>query len=209
MCPLCRVAHKSDREYIWQFYDERGNDGAVLDEVGHAYGLCAEHIEMLRRIDVEQMKSSLSISITFAETFSRILDQLEALTPDSEFEPAKCPACAERDQRLRKNAEYLLDELATSQGAREEFEASPGLCFRHFKLAWEVAPARPDRQLVLEVQRRATASLLGELREHVRKHDHKFRDEPKGPERDSWRRAIYLTAGWPTPTESAAEPEGN
>jgi hypothetical protein len=39
------------------------------------------------------------------------------------------------------------------------------------------------------------------------KHDHKFRDEPKGAGRDSWRRAIHLTAGWPPPAESAAEPE--
>src|SRR5579859_5701343 len=31
ICPLCRVAHKADREYIWQFYDERSNDGAVID----------------------------------------------------------------------------------------------------------------------------------------------------------------------------------
>jgi hypothetical protein len=61
--------------------------------------------------------------------------------------------------------------------------------------------------LLLEVQRSATGALLDGLREHVRKHDHKFAQEPKGAEQHSWLRAIYLTAGWPPPEASAAEPE--
>jgi hypothetical protein len=56
------------------------------------------------------------------------------------------------------------------------------------------------------VARAAAAALLDDLREHVRKHDHRFADEPKGAEQDSWLRAIYLTAGWPAPKASAAEP---
>ena len=57
ICPLCRVAHKADREYIWHFYDERSNDMGAVEEVRRAFGFCAEHIEMLRRIDVEDMKT--------------------------------------------------------------------------------------------------------------------------------------------------------
>jgi hypothetical protein len=60
---------------------------------------------------------------------------------------------------------------------------------------------------LLSVQRSSASSLLDNLREHVRKHDDKFRHEAKGRERDSWQRAIFLTAGWPPPAESAAEPE--
>jgi hypothetical protein len=206
-CPLCRVGHKADREYIWHFYDERSNDMDAVEEVRRAFGFCGEHIEMLRRIDVEDMKTTLSISVLFADTFAGIVEQLQAIGPDSRFEPAPCPACASRDDYLRRNAEYLLDMLATSPGYREEFEASPGLCFPHFKLAWDLARTRGDREVLLAVQREASQSLLDELREHVRKHDDKYRHEPKGPERDSWQRAILLTAGWPPPARSAAEPE--
>ena len=74
-------------------------------------------------------------------------------------------------------------------------------------MVWNAADAREDRELILTVQRNAARSLLGDLEEHVRKHDHKFRNEPKGAERDSWQRAIDVTAGWPPPAESAAEPE--
>jgi len=207
VCPLCRVAHKADREYIWQFYDERSSDRSVIEQVSRAYGFCGEHIEMLRRIDMEKMKSTLSISTIFADAFAGIVRQLEELSVDAEFETSPCPACAGRDGHVRRNAVYLLDELATTSGYRETFESSQGLCFPHFKVAWDVARSRADRQLLLAVQRRAAGSLLDDLREHVRKHDHKFRDEPKGVERDSWRRAIFLTAGWPPPAESAGEPE--
>ncbi len=81
------------------------------------------------------------------------------------------------------------------------------MCFEHFELVWELAQAREDREMILGVQRKAARSLLYDLQEHVRKHDHKFRHEPKGTERDSWQRAIFMTAGWPAPSESAAEPE--
>lgn len=207
MCPLCRVAHKADREYIWHFYDERSNDMGAVEEVSRAFGFCAEHIEMLRRIDVEDMKTTLSISVLLADTFGGIVEQLDALGPGSRIDPAKCPACSHRDRSLRQNSVYLLDMLATSPGYREDFEASPGLCFPHFKLVWDHARTREDRELVLAVQRHASRSLLEELHEHVRKHDDKYRLEPKGPERDSWQRAIFLTTGWPPPGESAAKPE--
>jgi hypothetical protein len=207
LCPLCRVAHKADREYIWHFYDERSNDISAIEEVRRAFGFCGEHIEMLRRIDVDDMKTTLSISTLFADIFSGMVEELEEMTPDVQFEPAPCPACAARDDYLRRNARYLLDQLATSPGYRENFEASPGLCFPHFKLAWELARTRGDRDALLTVQRNAARSLLHDLREHVRKHDDKFRHEPKGSERDSWLRAIFLTTGWPPPAVSAAEPE--
>jgi hypothetical protein len=207
ICPLCRVAHKADREYIWHFYDERSNDMAAVEEVRRAFGFCPEHIEMLRRIDVEDMKTTLSISVLFADTFAGIVEQLRALSPDSAFEPEICPACASRDDYLHRNAEYLLDMVATTRGYRNTFESSPGLCFPHFALTWRMARTRDDRELLLSVQQDAADALLAELREHVRKHDDRYRHEPKGPERDSWRRAIFLTAGWPAPAQSAAEPE--
>ena len=209
MCPMCRVAHKADREYIWHFYDERSNDMDAIEEVKRAFGFCAEHIEMLRRIDVEDMKTTLSISVLFADTFAGIVDELAGFSSDRAFEPDRCPACVSREDYLHRNALYLLDMVATSSGYREQFSASTGLCFPHFKLVWQMARTLSDRELLLSVQRGATESLLHDLREHVRKHDDKYRREPKGPERDSWQRAIFSTTGWPLPGQSAAELEPN
>ena len=77
-----------------------------------------------------------------------------------------------------------------------------GLCFAHFEVVWEIVQAPDDRRLIFEVEREA-ARVPVDLREH----DDEYRHEPKGSERDSWRRAILLTAGWSRSGESAAEPE--
>jgi hypothetical protein len=207
MCPLCRVAHKADREFIWHFFDEGLDQGEAIDRVRAACGFCAEHVEMLRRIELDGMKSTLALSTMFSDTFAGISDDLGSLRATDEFRRAPCPACANRRELLLANARYLLDELATSPGHRETFERSPGLCFAHFELVWDAAPSYDDRERILHVQRSATEMVLRDLREHVRKQDHKFRHEPKGAERDSWQRAIFMTAGWPPPAASAAEPE--
>ena len=34
-CPLCHVAHKLDREYIWHFFDGYSDSGEAMDELGH------------------------------------------------------------------------------------------------------------------------------------------------------------------------------
>ena len=44
---------------------------------------------MLRRIDLDDMKTTLSISVLLADTFAGIVDQLQRLSPDVAFEPAQ------------------------------------------------------------------------------------------------------------------------
>ena len=66
MCPLCRVPHKADREYIWHFFDEGAGQGESIDTVRRACRFCGGHVEMLRRIEVDGMNSTLSLSTLFA-----------------------------------------------------------------------------------------------------------------------------------------------
>jgi hypothetical protein len=62
MCPLCRAAHKLDREYMWHFFDERSSNEDALDEVAASRGICAAHAEQLRRIEVDGLGSTIAIS---------------------------------------------------------------------------------------------------------------------------------------------------
>ncbi len=151
ICPLCRVAHKADREYIWHFFDEGADSGEQIDTVSAAYGFCGEHMEMLRRLEMEGLGSTLALSTMLADSFRGIVTQLDELVPEQPFEPARCPACANREERLQLNARYLLDQLASSPGHRSKFESSPGLCFPHFRLVWEAAQPSSDREFLLEV----------------------------------------------------------
>lgn len=207
ICPLCRVGHKADREYIWHFFDEGADRGESIDELTRAYGFCQEHIDMLCRIEVDGMHSTLGVSTMLVDVFTGIVHELDELDCDSPFQRSTCPACDNRHERLATNAQYLLDEIATNPGLRETFEQSPGLCFGHFELVWNLTQSDDERRLLWRTQHAAASRLLSELREHVRKQDHRFRSEPKGAEHDSWRRAIFMTTGWPPPAESAGEPE--
>jgi hypothetical protein len=196
MCPLCRAAHKLEREYIWYFFDEYSDQQWALDELRASHGFCAAHAEALRQVEVEGVKSTLGISNVYLDTLEGLADQLAALSARGRLERTACPACAYRDEGVGKNARYLLEEIAESERSRERFLSSPGLCFPHFELVWD-AGDEGGRRLILDVQVRAVAGLVAELREHVRKQGDEARHEPKGPEQDAWLRAIWLTSGWP------------
>jgi hypothetical protein len=207
MCPLCRVAHKADREYIWQFSEEGFGDEETMESLARAHGFCQEHAEMLRRIDVAT-QSMLGISTIYVELFADLAAELAALDVAQAYESGACPACANREAALRKNARYLLSALTATAGSiAEGFPSSPGLCFAHFELVWASGGTPQVRRLILDVQRRAVAEVLSDLHEFVRKEGAEFKHEPKAKEQDAWQRAIWLDTGWPAPTASASVPE--
>ena len=209
MCPLCRAAHKLDREYMWHFFDERSSDEDALDQVAAARGFCAEHAEQLRRIEVDGLKSTIAISDTYEHTLRALTNDLAALDDGGgeALAATACPACANRDDGVAQNARYLLDELAENAGFRERFRASPGLCMAHFQLAWGASRTSEERAFLRDTELDAVRSLLGELQEHLRKQRAEHRHEPAGAETDSWQRALRLTGGWPEPAASGAVPE--
>jgi Family of unknown function (DUF6062) len=206
MCPLCRVAHKADREYIWQFSEEGFGNEETMEALARAHGFCTEHAEMLRRIDFE-MKSMLGLSTIYVELFADLAAELAALGVERPCEASACPACANRNVAVRKNARYLLALTAAAGATAEKFSSSAGLCFPHFELVWASGGTSQARQLILYVQRRAVAEILDDLREFIRKEGAESKHEPKSTEQDAWRRAVHLTAGWPAPQESASVPE--
>ena len=206
MCPLCRVAHKLDREYIWFFFDEYSGDAATLDALRGARGFCFEHAQALRRLEVDGFKSTLGVSTTYLDTLAGLADELSHLRAKDYFTSAPCPACSYRDEGVEKNARYLLEELAENERSRERYAAGPGVCMPHFELVWSVATAE-EREFLVRVERRSVEALVTELREHIRKQGAEFRDEPEGAEADAWERALALTAGWPPPAAPLGRPE--
>ena len=207
VCPLCRAAHKLDREYMWNFFDERTSDEDALDQVGAARGFCANHAEQLRRIEVDGLKSTIAISDVYAHTLRALAADLAAVDEGHGLAATACPACANRDRGVAQNARYLLDELAENAGFRERFRASPGLCVAHFQLAWDTSRTSEERALLRDTELDAVRALLGEVNEHLRKQRAEHRNEPSGTEADSWQRALWLTGGWPAPAASAGVPE--
>ena len=197
MCPLCRVAQKLDREYIWYFSDEWSSEEWAIDAFAAARGFCAQHAEQLREVEVIGLASTVGISDLYLETAQRLIRDLEALEDDGWLEQAECPACEHRRQGVDEHAAFLFRALAESPEFRAAYEASPGVCVEHFQMLWDTSQHAEDRTLLREVQLRAISRLAMELGEHLRKQRAEFRHEPPGPELDAWQRAIWWTSGWP------------
>jgi hypothetical protein len=209
MCPLCRVAHKADREFVWHFSEEGSGNEDVMAAMARAHGFCTEHAEMLLRIDF-QMKSMLGVATIYVELFADMATELESLDAGKRSVDDRCPACANRDKALDQNARYLLACLGAPAGTiAEGFPTSPGLCFPHFELVWAIGGPPRVRGLILDVQRRAVAEILADLKEFIRKEGNEAKHEPKGAEQDAWQHAIRLTTGWPAPEQSAGVPEAS
>jgi hypothetical protein len=206
MCPLCRVAHKADREYLWHFFEDYAGTDAGVEALRASRGFCGEHGRALRALEVEGLGSTLGICEIFEEAFAGIVAELERLDVDGSAEPAApCPACANRERELTENARHLVELLRTDQRSRERYHGSLGICLPHFPLVWGVAGA--ERRLLLEVQCSVARDVLVDLKEHIRKQGAEARDEPAGPEADSWERALLLTGGWPPPKDPIGRPE--
>jgi hypothetical protein len=196
VCPLCRVAYKMDGEYMWAFFDDYSGDDNTLDRLRRARGFCREHAERFRRLEVDGLHSNLGISSVYLDTFQGLEEVLTELGPAAELpERGPCPACAYRDEEVEKNAGFLLEEIEANESSRELFLESNGLCFPHFELVW-VRANGAERTLLLDLQRRVVRETVDDLGENIRKLGHEFHGEPKEREADSWRRAMYLTAGW-------------
>jgi hypothetical protein len=106
---------------------------------------------------------------------------------------AACGFCAEHVEMFRRvEMDGINSTLAMSTTFADTFEG----------IVEDLDTRNPDAS-----SQRNECPACANRKEHVCKHDHEFRHEPKGAERDSWRRAIFLTTGRPPPVESAAEPE--
>ena len=81
----------------------------------------------------------------------------------------------------------------------ERLSASDGLCLDHFQLACRLklpgTPARDWLGLLRSAQLACLKRLDSQLGELIRKHDYRFKDEARGSEMLSWKRAAGLVAG--------------
>jgi hypothetical protein len=109
-----------------------------------------------------------------------------------------CPFCRTRAGIEQRLISTLLEQLQ-SEEIRTLMSQSTGLCLVHFTQAYHQAEERDPVQLrsLLECQQVCLQRILEELQELVRKHDYRFRDEARGNEMTSWRRAAELCAGLP------------
>ncbi len=107
----------------------------------------------------------------------------------------RCPICIHRDEHEAAVLRTLLNGLG-DEAFQRDYQSSPGLCFPHLRSA--LAGASGETFDLLRAHALAGQTRLRvQLKEIIRKHDYRFRDEPTGEERGATDRAVNHVAGAP------------
>ncbi len=198
-CPLCRLGQRAARRYIDTLNYEGVNDPGLRRSLRDAHGLCHRHAWEWTKL----RGGPLGVAIVYRNLVKDLDGALEEPVEGRGRRPTaaqlapigRCPACRAGDEAVQRYGRTLLAWLE-----QEEFAAAyahaRGLCLPHLREILGLAGAAQART-VLAWQRAIYRELIAQLDEFIRKHDHRFRDEPFGAEKDAWLRAVAALVGEP------------
>jgi hypothetical protein len=207
-CPICHLTMRSVGRLLKSVAYEQVNDIALRAELRAARGFCNTHAHRWLR----EAHSALGTALIYRDVLmSAARDLLGNQQPadtasgrllrtflKAERSPRRrertCPACRAQREADERYIEVLLGLLESDEQVRERFAGTQGLCLRHVRLATARGGAAVDQ--VLEQTRRGIERLVEDLDEVIRKHDYRFRHEPRtDSQRSAPARAISLAAG--------------
>jgi hypothetical protein len=215
-CPVCRLTLRAVSRYIASVDYEYVNEPDVRAEVERAQGFCNTHAQQwLREGHV------LAVALVYEGILDRLRRGVEragpgdrggrltavgsrlgrrgrGVAPDSLRPEGGCPVCRERDETEAHLLRVLGEGLAAAEDdLRAAFRQSDGLCLLHLRLALSTIGNAEAGDALRAATLAHQERLMRQLREIVRKHDYRFRDEPSGEERGAATRAVAHVAGLP------------
>lgn len=206
-CSLCRLVHESTQRYLDTWAYDLFTDVELRDELRRSQGFCHNHTWQLAR-----MGASLQLAQTYRAILSDTIDHLQNATGENSqqltsgflrrlFETKRdrpaCPACQQRE-KTEQRIIHTLRVALLDPDFYAPFAASQGLCLEHFRLASELKMTNTPGEwlpLLRQAQLAALQRLDEQLGELIRKHDYHFKDELRGSEMLSWKKAAGLVAG--------------
>lgn len=207
-CPACHGANRAAWRYIDGLLWESVNDPETRARLRASHGFCRRHAFMALSI-ASQQGDSLGMAILYEDFLRNIrAEVLEVLGPKRRRERATslrpgqaCIIC----ESARGAAGNYLAILAAAEEGTEPWEAirrpERGLCLPHLELGFRSHRSRAERGRLADAFLHGEAELRANLKELIRKHDYRFRDEGiTDEERASWVRAVRRVVGEPRPS---------
>ncbi len=217
-CPICSLKARTADRYLGSLLWEKVNDVSLRDQIRQARGFCKEHTW-----DLVGHRAALGTAIITHDVLQSIIEEVEeprlrrpltlslrrpqeglsgrhAATASAALAhrlggQAECPACIQVREMEDVFLTTFVAHLLGPAGLLTAYESSDGLCLSHFRQALNQVRQEEVLKAMVRTQSVIWKRLAGQLSEFIRKNDHRFRDEPWGDERDSWRRAIAALAG--------------
>lgn len=211
-CPVCRLTLDAVRHYLESANYELVADHGFRRQTRDALGFCNQHAYQWHKV-----ADRLATAVLYDDVLDRVQAELRRarfrkgdllagvaallhpgqandcslLTPE-----ALCPACQYRQTWEGFAIQEVLQGLAEPE-FRAAYEDSAGLCLHHLRLALCQAPDAATFAVLRDAALWVEEKLSQQLHEIVRKHDYRFKDEPKGEEWVANVFAIAHVAGMP------------
>lgn len=213
-CPVCRLVLQRVSQSLESIQDELVLDPGYREKIDAAWGFCNVHAQQW--LDEAQ---PLSTAIIYEAVLGRVSRELERVSPGRVgrggqlrsrlpgaqsgnrtcsmlVESRVCPLCVVREEQERQVVLHLLEEL-TAASFRERYRESDGLCVSHVNLAFCVGPAPEAVEALRARMQQSHEELRDQLREVIRKHDYRYRDEIAGPEWNAIEQSVRHVSGSP------------
>jgi len=211
-CAVCILVERQSLRYLDALLYERVNDVGTRERLRASLGFCNWHAwkaldvqhcslglgiiygDILKRVEerLTKVKNFFPVDIPF---ISKIFRRDEVFLRNPYLRPKqRCPACQHVRFFEKFFLETLLDFISEADFERQ-FNHSSGVCFSHLTQAAEQYPRHKNMPLIIKKQMQKFESLRNEVAEFIRKQDYQYHEEPRGSERDSWKRALEMVAG--------------
>jgi hypothetical protein len=203
-CAVCRLTLRSVERFIESANRDLVNSPDFWNGVKAALGFCNLHAQ-------QWLTSAhpLGTAYLYEAVLGQIGEELERQRPGRQFgllgrfagrgdaralmPEKRCPVCIHREEHEAAVLRILLSGLG-DEAFQRDYQSSPGLCFPHLRSA--LAGASGETFDLLRAHALAEQTRLRvQLKEIIRKHDYRFRDEPTGEERGATDRAVNHVAG--------------
>lgn len=214
-CPVCRLTQENTKRFLETWKYELFTDTTVRQELRNSQGFCRTHTWQLARLGAglplaQAYRDIISDSIEQLQRSNNALNGTAGRSDDTSASPgllgrffegrAKRPVCPACHQQHKAETRYTdtLRKAILDETFYQQFVLSDGLCLDHFRLACEYKTSKIAGDwlsLLRKAQLTCLQRLDQQLGELIRKHDYRFKDEPRGPEMLSWKRAAGLVAG--------------
>lgn len=206
-CPICRLALEGTRHYLESWKYELFTDPGIRGELRRTQGFCHRHSWQLAH-----MGAHLQLAQAYRDIVTDTIEQLQRgndiASPssgslirrffDNKREQATCPACNQQ-AKAEGHLIHTLRKALLDEAFYQHMQTSDGLCLEHYRLACELklpnTPVGDWQSSLRKVQLACLQRLHVQLEEMIRKHDYRFKDEARGAEMVSWKRATGLIAG--------------
>lgn len=191
-CPICHLGDGTERRYLVGFLREKVTSTAARTELLRSRGFCRQHT--YRLLEIGGYGCHAQIVIVYENLVRAMADEVRALDegrPSGLDMEGECLVC----RRIAEREAMYLDLLARrlrKEAFRDQYGRSSGLCMRHFGRVYDLAKP-PVRRYLRDDQAARLTVLADDLALFV--HKSVVKNEPWGPERDAWIRALRMYAG--------------